>query len=529
VLAVCLAVLAVAGVGAQPEPDPTADLLQLRIGEMRDGTPVEIAGERLASTVVLPDFYEGRGFQPAWIDPGARTDLLSALRESRDDGLDPRDYHLVAIDSLARLGPGPERDADLDLLATDGVIRLAYHLRFGKVDAATVEPDWEFTPAAEAAMSAPPAAALERAVAGRRVSAGLDSLRPRHWLYGALRGALQQYRQIESLGGWPRLPNGPVLRPGASDPRLPALEKRLAVEGDLVTPPRATVTAYDSVLVAAMARFQQRHGLNPDGVIGPGSLSALNVPVATRIAQLRVALERGRLLLQELPERFVLVNIPAFRVLLVDEGRARLVSRVVVGKPFTQTPSFRADMTYVTLNPSWTIPPSIVKKDVIPGIRKDPNYLERKGYTKIGGQYVQPPGPKNALGQAKLMFPNPHYVYLHDTPNRELFATDTRTFSHGCIRVDKVVDLAALAIDDPVRWSRARIDSAIATGRTRNITLPRRLPVLLIYWTAVIDPDDRRPRFFTDVYRRDPAYLAALDRPFRFRPVPPGTRSSAIR
>src|SRR5262249_21726285 len=258
-----------------------------------------------------------------------------------------------------------------------------------------------------------------------------------HWIYGALRGALRQYRQIESEGGWPNVPNGPVLRPGASDPRLATLEKRLAVEGDLATPPRAEVAVYDTVLVAAMERFQQRHGLNPDGVIGPTSLQALNVPVATRIDQLRVALERGRLLLQELPERFVLVNIPAFRVLLIDRGRAQLVSRVMVGKPFTQTPSFRADMTYVTLNPSWTIPPGIVKKDVIPGIRKDPNYLERKGYTKVGGQYVQPPGPKNALGQAKLMFPNPHHVYLHDTPNRELFATDTRTFSHGSIPVAK--------------------------------------------------------------------------------------------
>ena len=467
--------------------------------------------------MVLPDFYEGRGFRPAWTGPATRADLLSALRASRDDGLDPRDYHLAAIDSLARLTPRPESDADLDLLATDGIIHLAYHLRFGKVDAATVEPDWEFAPGAEAAMSEPPAAALERAVSRRNVSAGLDSLRPRHWLYGALRGALQQYRQIDSLGGWPKLPSGPVLLPGASDPRLAALERRLAIEGDLAAPPRATVAGYDSVLVVGVERFQQRHGLNPDGVIGPATLRALNVPVATRISQLRVALERGRLLLQDLPERFVLVNIPAFRALLVEEGRARLVSRVVVGKPFTQTPSFRADMTYVTLNPSWTIPPGIVKRDVIPGLKKDPGYLEKKGYTKVGGQYVQPPGPDNALGQVKLMFPNPHHVYLHDTPNRELFATDARTFSHGCIRVEKVVDLATMAIDDSVSWSRSRIDSAIATGRTRNITLRRRLPVLLVYWTAVIDPDDRRPRFFTDVYRRDPVYLAALNRPFRSR------------
>ena len=181
---------------AQPEAGPTANLLQLRIGEMRDGTPVEIAGERLASTVVLPEFYEERGFRPAWANPAARADLLSALRASRDDGLDPRDYHLAAIDSLARLASRPESDADLDLLATDGVVRPAYHLRFGKWTPPRSSLDWEFTPTAEAAMS-------ERCLLRRwsapsrngRVSAGLDSLRPRHWLYGALRRALQQYRQ----------------------------------------------------------------------------------------------------------------------------------------------------------------------------------------------------------------------------------------------------------------------------------------------------------------------------------------------
>ena len=504
-------ILAAAGAHAGPDSDATANLLQIRVAAIRDGTPVEIAGERLASTVVLPEFYEGRGFRPAWSDRAARADLLSALRASRDDGLEPRDYHLAAIDSLARLAPGPQTDADLDLLATDGVIRLAYHLRFGKVDAATVEPDWEFTPAAEAAMSEPPEAALERAVEGRQVAAGLDSLRPRHWLYGALRSALRQYRQIDSLGGWHNIPDGPVLKPGTADPRLQALEKRLAIEGDLVTPPRADMGAYDTVLVAAMQRFQQRHGLNPDGVVGPTSLQALNVPVTTRISQLRVALERGRLLLQELPERFVLVNIPAFRVLLVEDGRARLVSRVVVGKPFTQTPSFRADMTYVTLNPSWTIPPSIVKRDVIPGMRKDPGYLEKKGYAKIGGQYVQPPGPNNALGQVKLMFPNPHHVYLHDTPNRELFANEARTFSHGCIRVENAVQLAQLLLEGQGDWDRGKMDEVMATNATTSVTIERPLPILIVYWTVSVGAAGD-VRYADDIYHLDAPLVEALDR-----------------
>jgi murein L,D-transpeptidase YcbB/YkuD len=187
----------------------------------------------------------------------------------------------------------------------------------------------------------------------------------------------------------------------------------------------------------------------------------------------------------------------------------------VVGKPYTQTPSFRAEMTYAVVNPSWTIPPGIMRRDVIPGMKRDPQYLERKGFEKVDGKIVQPPGPNNALGRIKLMFPNSHHVYLHDTPERDLFSADARTFSSGCIRVEKIVDLAALAIDDSAAWSREKLEAAIATGRTRNVTLPRRLPVLVTYWTAVVDPGDERPRFFEDVYRRDPPYLAALDHPFR--------------
>jgi len=514
-LAAWVAVASADAAHAQPDSQTSASL-QLRVDQIREGAPLQIAGETVASTVVLPEFYERRGFRPAWSGGPEREDLLAVLRGSAGDGLDPRDYHVAAIEMLMRAPSGPETDADLDLLATDGVIRLAYHLRFGKVDAAAVNPDWEFHQDAEAAFSTPPAAALQRAVDQHRVAAGLDALRPTQWIYAGLRRALQTYRELESAGGWKSLQLGPTLRPGMADPRLHALEERLAAEGFLTTKPRGDIAVYDSALVTAVQRFQERHGLNPDGVIGNATLRAFNVPVAARISQLRISLEQGRLLLHDLPERFVVVNIPAFRVLYVDEGGARLGSRVVVGKPFTQTPIFRAEMTYVVLNPSWTIPPGIMQRDVIPGMKRDPGYLERKGFVKIGNQVVQPPGPDNALGRIKLMFPNPHHVYLHDTPHRDKFAADERTFSSGCIRVEKIVDLGALAIGDSAMWSKEKLEAELATGRTRNITLARRLPVLLTYWTAVVDPGDDRPRFYDDVYARDPAYLAALDRPFQF-------------
>jgi L,D-transpeptidase YcbB len=175
-------------------------------------------------------------------------------------------------------------------------------------------------------------------------------------------------------------------------------------------------------------------------------------------------------------------------------------------------------MTYVVLNPSWTIPPGILQREVIPGMQRDPDYLARKGFQKIGGQIVQPPGPNNALGRIKLMFPNPHHVYLHDTPQKDLFAAEARTFSHGCIRVQDIEDLAVQVLDDPKNWSKEKVEAAIATGRTQNVTLERRVPVLLTYWTAVVGPGDDRPYFYDDVYGRDPAYLAALDGPFRYDP-----------
>ena len=512
ILLFAIAAWSVAPALAQGARTPS-DILQLRVGQMREGVPLEVGGETIASTVVLPDFYERRGFQPAWTGARSRQELLAALRACEGDGLDPADYHVAAIEARMRAPATPETEADIDVLATDGVIRLAYHLRFGKVDRVTLLPDWGFQPEEEAELREDPAGALERAVVKHEVAAGLDALRPSHWMYAGLRRALASYRAMESAGGWKSIAEGPVLKPGAADPRLRALEARLAAEGHLPSAPRQGIATYDSALVAGVRRFQERHGLKDDGILGSGTIRELNVPVATRITQLRISLERSRLLLHGLPERFVVVNIPAFRALYVDAGRAQLSSKVMVGKPFTQTPIFRADMTYAVLNPSWTIPPGILRRDVLPGMKADPQYLEKKGFVKVGNQIVQPPGPDNALGRIKLMFPNTHHVYLHDTPHRELFASDARAFSSGCIRVEKIEELAALVIGDSVSWSRANLDAAIATGKTRNITLRRRLPVLLTYWTAVVDRSGGTPQFFRDAYGRDRAFEAALDKP----------------
>jgi murein L,D-transpeptidase YcbB/YkuD len=228
--------------------------------------------------------------------------------------------------------------------------------------------------------------------------------------------------------------------------------------------------------------------------------------------------------MHDLPERFVVVNVPAFRLYYVREGSVQFATNVVVGNIMAKTPIFRADMTYIVLNPTWTVPPTVLEHDILPGLESDPKYLERKGLEKVGGQYVQAPGPNNALGRIKLMFPNPHFVYLHDTPQKSLFERESRTFSHGCVRVQNVFDLAELVLDDPQHWSKAKLLKAIETGKTQTITLEHRVPVLVAYWTAGVSPDGRA-FFYDDVYGRDPAELQALNGTFHFHPA---ARSSAV-
>jgi murein L,D-transpeptidase YcbB/YkuD len=297
---------------------------------------------------------------------------------------------------------------------------------------------------------------------------------------------------------------------------------------------------YDEPLVAAVRRFQALHGLHDDGIVDKRTLEELNVPVEERIDQIRVNLESGRWLLHDVGGTFVAVNVAGYRLYYVHDGAVEWETRVQVGKPYRRTPVFRSEISYLVFNPTWTVPPGILWEDIIPAQRRDPTAIERKGlrvfddageevppaavdWTTRSFPYIlrQDPGPTNALGRVKFMFPNPHFVYLHDTPSKDLFDEDDRAFSSGCIRVEGPMALAERLLAGQPGWSREEIDRIVAAGKTRTVTLQRPVPVLITYWTAWVASDGAL-YLHRDVYGRDERVLKGLRSEFRFRTGVPG-------
>ncbi len=527
---------------AGPVADPVATAIVTELDALMDPAGGGILGARIAFRDLVQEFYARRAFRPAWDDERNASELRRAIADSASDGLNPEDYFLTLLEelSLQARAPGaqPAVLAQQDILMTEALLRLGYHLSFGKVDAESFDAQWNF---ARTLDERDIAGRIEDALASNDIHARIEALKPTHRLYGALKRELARYRAAENAPAPAPVPAGPSLKPGASDPRVPLIRARLVASGDLATDAAAASDAYDAALEAAVRGFQQRMGLESDGVVGPGTVAELNVPVAERIRSLRVNLDRGRVLLHDLPDRFVVVNIAGFTAYLVRGQEIEWSARVQVGKTYRKTPLFRSEISYLVFNPTWTVPPGIIRNDILPAARKDPASISRRGLKVLdaGGREVDPasidwsrfrsghipytlrqdPGPNNALGRVKLMFPNDYLVYLHDTPSQALFDRADRTFSSGCVRVEHALELAELVLDDPARWNAQSIDAVIRGGKLQNVTLRNRMPVLLAYWTSWVDPDGR-VNFRRDVYGQDAKWAEALDAPFRLRARP---------
>lgn len=504
-----------APVGSIPAPQPATSPRHQRVDVSR----------------AVIDFYAQRSFRATWTNDSDVAQLLKSLNNTQADGLDPGDFRIAdlarAEASMRTTAPTPAQRATFDIAATQTYITALLQLRRGKVDPSRLEIHWNFDP-----VDVDPREDVKdffAAIETHDVAHAFDQAPPQNAIYGRLREGLAQLRRVRDGGGWPLIAAGQVLKPGVTDASIAVLRARLTAGGYL-DEPTATRTDYDETLASAVKKFQAEQYLPVDGVVGAATLAALNVPIEARIDQVRVNMERARWLLYKLQGTFVIVDIAGYKVALYRDGKAIWRSRVQVGKPFRSTPVFQSEITYITFNPTWTVPPTILVKDMLPKILKDPRYLDANRIRVIDreGAVVDPStidwhnprgitlrqdaGPDNSLGQVVIRFPNDYAIYLHDTPHRELFAQSRRATSSGCIRVENPLQLVELLFNDPARWNRAAIQTQLANGKTENIRLPVKVPVLLAYWTVDLS-NDGRVAFKPDVYGYDLAVLRALNLP----------------
>ena len=533
-----LAPLAFAGCRPREIPPAVGDIIQSNVESRTLPAAVRDQKERRQAWKEMQSFYAKRQFRPAWITPtGARPqarELIAAIDPLAAEGLDPRLYRKDALTSaLGEIDKHPDLDdpqvqrrlatTDMDLTFT--YLTMAAHLASGRLQPETLNIDWYTKP-----RSVDLGGRLEQAMQpGGSVRATLQTYAPVSAEYAHLRDALARYRGIAARGGWPAA--GVRLQNGTPSEKDSLLRARLAAEGDL--PPVSAQGTMDP-LALGLARFQHRHGLNPTGKLDADTLAELDVPVAERIRQIEVNLERRRWLPSDFGQRYIAVNIPQFRLVLVEDGKPTLEMRVIVGKAQrNRTPVFSDKMTYLVLNPAWNIPDDIVVKEIKPALEKDPGYLRRKDIEVVKGwadeaTAVDPsgidfaklgkgseyrlrarPGPDNPLGQIKFMLPNQFDVYLHDTPAGHLFNASERDFSHGCIRLEKPLDLADALLKDDPKWAPETLREAIAEGGTRIVSLRHPLPVHILYFTAWAD-DAGTVEFRRDVYGEDAKLAAAL-------------------
>lgn len=445
-------------------------------------------------------------------------EFVVALGKARDDGLEPKDYIHSAFGSLNKL-TSEDDAAGAELALAQAFLRYARDIHTGRPT-----PSLDVTNIVIDKKTVDPVKWLNY-LAANGTAQTVKALRPRHPQYDKLRKMLVSFRSYQSLGGWDPIPPGPSLKPGMNDFRVAALRDSLAARG-YKNLTGGDPNLFDAQLLEAVKRYQRASGIEPDGVIGKGTIGILNVPVDERIRHIIVNLERWRWLPADLGKRHVFVNQAGAELFLTDKGKVVDNRRVIVGKPFHQTPVFSDRISYVEFNPTWTVSATIAKAEFLSKLIKDPGYLAANDYkiysswaegapemdpysvdwTSVKGGFpyriVQQPGDKNALGYVKFMFPNKFNIYLHDTPSRQLFASTGRAFSHGCIRVQDAEDFAEKLLGLDQGLSRDELDAIVAYGALKRINLKTKVPVHLAYFTVWIG-DDGVVQFFPDIYDRD--------------------------
>ena len=520
-----------------PVAVPFNELMRDRIEGARHCGQCIVVGERIAALNLVTTLYENNDFQPLWRGSGLAGQLLDAVRAGSEEGLDPADYHYGILSRMLSSPADPTVDeVELELLLSDAFYRLAYHYSFGRTDPEKLFIKWNFN---QNFGEIEPQKLLKQTIESRQVTDSLNKLLPNTRHYQGLRKGLAHYRDIQEAGGWPTLPDNLSLKPDMSHSHVALLRERLQVSGYDVDKRPEQAEVYDQQLKQAVIDFQQRHGLKPDGIVARKTLAALNVPIDQRIDQIRVNMERLRWVSHTLPDDYLLVDIAGFRVMLYQDGQLTWSTRAIVGLPYRKTPVFRSTMTYLVINPTWTVPPTILHQDILPKVKKDVGVLEKKNLKVIdqdghevdpntvdwsepfvknpGYQLRQPPGPNNALGSIKFIFPNRYFIYLHGTPLKSLFNEAQRAFSSGCIRIEKPLELAEILLKANAGWTQEWLRQQVATQQTQIVKLNQTIPVLLLYFTAEVRNGEPL-HFRTDLYGRDKKILQALNHKLSFNP-----------
>jgi Uncharacterized protein conserved in bacteria len=502
-------------------------------------TCYEIDNEDLLSGNVLPLFYMNRFYAPAWFDQNVLSNngyvLLNYICHVNQQGLQPNDYHLDLIEKyLGKMQPDTLTDKEdmmkLDVLLSDAFMLLGSHLYYGKVDQEKEGVDWKMQrkePDLRLDLK------LEEALAKNDVANELNMLAPRYCSYWMMKKELAFFLELDEHS-WPSIKCDLAIKPGESNPLVPIIRQRLMKLRYKLSDSISMIS--DVEFVKQLKIFQNDWGLNSDGVIGKTTFEVLNSVPGNLINKLKVNMERFRWLPLQLTEKYIIVNIANFELDLIKGADTLISMRAIVGKERRKTPVFNDRMTYIVFNPTWTVPRTILREDVIPELLKGPGYLEKNNmkllrndgselaYSEIDWSKIsldnfpylvrQNPGPANALGRVKFMFPNSDNVYIHDTPSRGYFAREDRALSSGCVRVEKPFDLAVLLLSDTPDWVSTRIRDTMKQDKEETVRLKTPVDVMLIYLTAWTNGKDRI-QFRKDVYQIDENVLEALNqKPF---------------
>ena len=516
------------------------DFIAKMIHEESSGSDVSL----ILNPEIISELYKSHAdlLSEVWQRRESQKEMLNAIRNANLDGLCPEDYHLSSIEHLLkRINQSEEvitEDvAKLELLLVDSFLLLSTHLAGGKTNAETIDPRWN---ASRRIVRLDINNFIDSTLRNNRISESIHTLTPRHREYNNLKAALLKYRRIELNGGWETFSTLlPKLEYGVRHPDIALLRRRLAITQTYIAYDTMDEDLFEQSMQEQVNLFQLRNGLASDGVVGKATIEAINISVQDRIASIEANLERWRWLNDDLGDCYIKVNIANFELQVIEHDSIVFHTAAIVGRSFRETPVFSSLMTHLVLNPGWTVPPTILKNDIIPSLKNNPAYLTEKNLKILNsdGMEIEPssidwnavstngfkyriyqaPGRDNALGSVKFIFPNKYSVYIHDTPNHSLFGRNDRSLSSGCIRVNNPLELTAWLLKDDSYWTPSQIGHSINQGKERVVVIPNPIQVHVLYLTAWAS-DDGVVYFRKDIYKRDLLLLAAL------KQDPPGSK-----